>query len=107
VQYLSVAWVNGKNRIGGAFERLAHNNDFLRYAFENSRDFRRYWVDYNFHGFIDWEFEKFVLSGNLMYSRALNYQWELFHVPFTQPYYVPGTDRGNLHLEVKLAYFLK
>lgn len=107
VQYLSVAWAEGTNRIGGAVERLAHNNDFLRFAFEDSQDFRRYWVDYNIHAFADWEFDNFLVSGNLTYTRALNYQWELFHVPFTQPYYVPGTDRGNLHLEFKLAYLIK
>lgn len=107
VQYLSLAWVEGKNRIGGSIERLAHNNDFLRFAFENSQDFRRYWVDYNIHAFADWEFDDFLVSGNIIYTRALNYQWELFHVPFTQPYYVPGTDRGNLHLEFKVAYLLK
>ncbi len=107
VHYLSVAWVEGKNRIGGAIERLTHDNDFLRFAFEDSQDFRRYWVDYNIHAFADWEFENFLISGNLIYTRALNYQWELFHVPFTQPYFVPGTDRGNLHLEFKVAYLLK
>ncbi len=107
VQYLSVAWAEGTNRIGGAVERLAHNNDFHRFAFENSQDFRRYWVDYNIHVFADWEFDDFLVSGNIIYTRALNYQWELFHVPFTQPYYVPGTDRGNLHLEFRVAYLIK
>ncbi|MCE7995832.1 MAG: capsule assembly Wzi family protein [Roseivirga sp.] len=105
--YLSVARVEGKNRIGVALERLVHNNDFLRRAFENSQDFRRYWVDYNIHAFADLTFDKFIVSGNIMYTRALNYQWELFHIPFTLPYYVPGTDRGNLHLEFKVAYILK
>ncbi|MGW8122600.1 capsule assembly Wzi family protein [Roseivirga echinicomitans] len=106
VHYLSAAWVKGMNRVGIAFERLAHNNDFLYFAFEDSYDFRRYWVDYNFHAFADWKFDKLMVSGNVFYTRALNYQWELFHVPYTQPYYVPGTDVGNLHLEFKLAYLL-
>lgn len=104
VHYLSVAWTKGRNRIGGAFERLAHNNDFLYFAFEDQLDFRRYWVDFNLHAFVDWEFEQFLLSGNASYNRSLNYQWELFHVPFSSPYLVPGTDVGNLHLEFKLAY---
>lgn len=107
VHYLSVAWVEGKRKIGGAIERLTHNNDFLRFAYEDSQDFRRYWVDYNIHAFADWEFDNFLVSGNIIYTRALNYQWELFHVPFTQPYFVPGTDRGNLHMEFKVAYLLK
>jgi hypothetical protein len=106
VHYVSASWVKGTNRIGVALERLAHNNDFLYFAFEDSQDFRRYWVDYNFHIFADWKFKNLLASGNIFYTRALNYQWELFHVPFTQPYYVPGTDVGNLHLEFRLAYLL-
>tara|TARA_R110001592_G_scaffold296187_1_gene566545 strand:- start:10801 stop:12477 length:1677 start_codon:yes stop_codon:yes gene_type:complete len=104
VHYLSVAWTKGKKRIGGAFERLAHNNDFLYFAFEDQLDFRRYWVDFNVHAFVDWEFEKFLFSGNMSYSRSLNYQWELFHIPFSSPYLVPGTDVGNLVLDLKLVY---
>ncbi len=104
--YISMAWTKGKKRIGGAFERLAHNNDFLYFAFEDQSDFRRYWVDFNIHAFADWEFEKFLLTANISYNRSLNYQWELFHIPFTSPYLVPGTDVGNLHLDFKLAYLL-
>lgn len=102
--YTSVAWVKGMKRLGFAFERLVHNNDFYRFAFEDSEDFRRYWVDYNFHLFTDWHFKNILASANVFYTRSLNYQWELFHVPYTQPYYVDGTDVGNLHLEFKLAY---
>ncbi len=102
--YLSVAWTKGKNRIGVALERVAHNNDFLYFAFENSQDFRRYWVDFNIHAFADWEFKKVLASANIFYTRALNYQWELFDVPFVPPFLVPGTDVGNLHIELKLAY---
>ena len=104
VHYLSVAWTKGKKRIGGAIERLAHNNDFLYFAFEDQRDFRRYWVDFNIHGFINWELDHFLVSGKMSYSRSLNYQWELDHIPFSSPYLVPGTDVGNLHLEFNLAY---
>ena len=105
--YLSLARVRGKNRFGGAFERVTNNNDFLRFAFEDSGDFRRYWVDYNIHAFADWEFNNFLVSGNITYIRSLNYQYELFDIPFVPPFFVPGTDRGNLHMEFKIAYLLK
>ncbi len=102
--YLSVAWAKNKNRIGGALERVVHNNDFYYFAFENSEDFRRYWVDFNIHAFADWEFKHVNASANIFYTRALNYQWELFDEPFVPPFLVPGTDVGNLHIEFKLAY---
>lgn len=102
--YTSLAWVKGMKRLGLAFERLVHDNDFYRFAFEDSQDFRRYWVDYNFHIFADWQFKNLLASTNLFYTKTLNYQWELFHVPYTQPYYVSGTDIENLHLELKLSY---
>lgn len=104
--YTSVAWTKGMKKLGFAFERLVHNNDYYRFAFEDSEDFRRYWVDYNYHLFADWQFKNLLASANVFYTRSLNYQWELFHVPYTQPYYVDGTDVGNLHLEFKLAYML-
>jgi hypothetical protein len=101
--YLSVAWIKDQKRIGGAIERIAHDNDWFHQAFEDSKDWRRYWVDYNVHGFIDWNFDNFLLSANVIYSRSLNYQWELDWDP-SLPYYVAGTDVGNLHLEFKIAY---
>jgi Capsule assembly protein Wzi len=102
--YLSAAWVKGMKKVGVAFERVARNNDFMVFAFEDSGDFRRYWTDYNFHLFGDWQFGKMLVSGNIFYTRSLNYQWELHHIPYTQPYYVSGVDVGNLHMEFKLAY---
>ena len=101
--YLSVAWTHGMRKIGGAFERIAHDNDWFYAAFEDSLDFRRYWADFNFHVFADWDFNNLMVSTTLFYSRALNYQWELEYDP-SLPYYRPGTDVGNLHFEINLTY---
>ena len=44
-----------------------------------------------------------ILSSNLIYIRSLNYQWELDD--FATPYYHPGRDVDNLHLNLKITYF--
>ena len=38
----------------------------------------------------------------LVYSRSLNYQWELDD--YTDPYYHAGTDVNNLHVNFNLTY---
>ena len=70
-------------------------------AFEDSRDFRRYWKDYSMHLFIDKKYKKFWASLNLIYTRSLNYQWELLENP-SLPYYQPGRDVNNLHIDMKI-----
>uniref|UniRef100_UPI00404738E3 capsule assembly Wzi family protein n=2 Tax=Roseivirga sp. TaxID=1964215 RepID=UPI00404738E3 len=102
-QYLEVSWVKGLKRIGGAIERYVHNNDFATSAF--SGDFSRYWVDYNLHGFVEWQFDKILLRGSLFYTKSLNYQWELEYDPNATPFpYFPGKDRDNFNLDINLAY---
>ena len=39
-----------------------------------------------------------------MYSRSLNYQWDL--EDYATPYYHPGNDLNNFHIAVKLAYLI-
>ena len=39
---------------------------------------------------------------NVVYSRSLNYQWELDD--YTDPYYHAGTDVNNLHVNFNLTY---
>ena len=105
-QYFSIAKINNKVRFGGAIEIIDQDNDFYYLAFEDSGDFRRYWKDYNFHLFYEKKFEKFWGSLNIMYSRSLNYQWELL-IDSTLPYYHPGRDVNNFHIDFKLTYPIK
>tara|TARA_B100001175_G_scaffold205925_1_gene174823 strand:+ start:23738 stop:25456 length:1719 start_codon:yes stop_codon:yes gene_type:complete len=102
-QYFSVANHDKNRRIGLAFEMIDQDNDFYYYAFEQSGDFRRYWKDFNFHLFYEKKFKNFWGSFNMLYSRSLNYQWELIENP-ALPYYQPGRDVNNLHIDFKLTY---
>ena len=72
-------------------------------AFENSKDFRRYWKDYNLHLNYFKKFKKFMLNINLVYNRSLNYQWELDDTATT--YYHPGKDVNNFHTTINFLYF--
>ncbi|MEL7006816.1 MAG: capsule assembly Wzi family protein, partial [Bacteroidota bacterium] len=46
--YFEIALVDGIKKIGFEFERLAHNQDFFYAAFRDTRDWRRFWIDYTF-----------------------------------------------------------
>ena len=104
--YLSLAKLDKNKRLGIAIEIIDHDNDFYYLAFENSRDFRRYWKDYNFNLFLEKKFKNFWSSLNIMYSRSLNYQWELIENP-SLPYYHPGKDVDNIFIDFKITYPIK
>jgi hypothetical protein len=102
-QYFEVAWTHEKQRIGGALERFVHNNDFATYTF--AYDYTRYWVDYSIRAFSDWELGNFLLKGSVLYTRSLNYQWEVIYDPGAVPFeYYPGKDRDNINIDISLLY---
>jgi hypothetical protein len=98
-----VAWTRGFKKLGFRFERVANENDFLYWAWRDSQDNRRFWVDYSVGGLVTWKFGKLLLDGRLQYVRSLNYQWELFQNP-GEPYFIPGTDANNLSIDINLTY---
>ncbi len=104
-QYFSLQRVNKKNRIGIAIEIVDNDNDFYYLAFDSANDFRRYWKDFNFHLNFNRKFKDFYGNFNLIFSRSLNYQWELDDTAL--PYYHAGKDVNNLYLSFKFTYPLK
>ena len=105
-QYFGISKLNEKQRIGLGLDIIERDNDFFYRAWEDSRDFRRYWKDYNFHLFFEKKFRNFWGSINVMYSKSLNYQWELLEDP-SLPYYQPGRDLDNFHIDFKLTLPIK
>jgi len=105
-QYISFSKLEDNKKIGLAIEIIDHDNDFYYEAFYDSRDFRRYWKDYNFHFLFEKKFQKFWGSLNIIYSRSLNYQWELEN-NINESYYTPGKDVDNFHLDLKLTIPIK
>ena len=102
--YFALNRIRDTEKLGIAFEIIDQDNDFYHVAFASARDFRRYWKDFNFHINFSKKFKQFWLSSNFMYSRSLNYQWDLDDT--ATPYYHTGNDVNNFHLAVKLAYLI-
>ena len=90
--------------MGVAFEVVDNDNDFFHMAFASARDFRRYWKDLNLHLNYNKNFKNILLSSKIIYSRSLNYQWELDDNAL--PYYHPGRDVNNFSVNLKLTYFV-
>ncbi len=85
-----------------AFEIIENDNDFYYEAFTSAEDYRRYWKDISLHLNFSNKFKKLWLSTQLVYTRLLNYKWELQESATS--YYVPGVDKNNIHLNLKLFY---
>lgn len=100
--FLSISKLNSKQKVELALEIIEQNNDFYYAAFESAKDFRRYWKDYNIHLNFDKKINNIWLSTNFIYSRSLNYQWEL--EDYATPYYHPGRDVNNFHANIKFVY---
>ena len=102
--YISFNRIRGEELLGIGFEIIDNDNEFYHVAFASARDYRRYWKDLNLHLNFNKNFKSFNLSSNLIYSRSLNYQWELDD--YAEPYYHAGKDVDNFHFNLKLTHNL-
>ncbi len=106
--YFSLKKLKKLNKLGIAIEIVDNDNDFYYYAFERDGelygDFRRYWKDFNFIFSYEQKFKNLIISSDFIFSRNLNYQWEI--EPNPDPWYTSGKDVNNLHLNLKMTYFI-
>jgi hypothetical protein len=106
--YFALNRIRDKEKLGIALEIVDQDNDFYHEAFSNDSgfggDYRRYWKDFNLHINFSKKFQNLWLSSNFIYSRSLNYQWDLDD--YSTPYYHPGNDVNNFHMSLKLAYLI-
>ena len=101
--YFSLSKLDHDMKTGIALEIIDQDNDFYQMAFSSASDYRRYWKDFNFHINFHKKFKYFNVSSNLVYTRSLNYQWEL--EDFAEPYYHAGRDVNNFYMSLKFTYF--
>jgi hypothetical protein len=101
--YFSLNKIRENEIIGIGLEIVDNDNDFYYEAFPSASDYRRYWKDINFHLKFNKLYKNFSLSSRFIYIRSLNYQWELNDN--STPYYHPGKDLDNFHLNLKVTYF--
>ena len=102
--YFALSRIRNKEKLGIALEIIDQDNDFYHEAFSSAKDPRRYWKDFNLHINFSKKYKQFWLSSNLLYSRTLNYQWDLDDT--ATEYYRPGNDVNNFHMTLKLAYLI-
>ena len=103
--FFSISKINKKNKISLFFEIIDQDNDFYYFAFEDTKDYRRYWKDYNINLNYTKKLNKIWFSSNILYSRNLNYQWKINE---SGPEYYPAEnhDTNNFHANLKLTYFI-
>ena len=103
LQSLDVSWIKGLRRFGLQLERYVHNNDFYYYAYIDSQDWRRHYVDLSLAGKAEWSYQNFLFYSNLKAIKSLNYQWYLLQTDPNQ-YFTNGRDKLNLGVDLGLTY---
>lgn len=103
LQSLDISWVKGLKRLGLQIERYAHNNDFYYYAFSDSQDFRRHWVDLSLALNGEWNYKNLIFNAKIQGIRSLNYQWYLKQNP-GDPYFVNGLNAHNVQVQAGVTY---
>jgi hypothetical protein len=107
-QYFALSRIRDTEKLGIALEIIDQDNDFYHSAFSNSDgswgDYRRHWKDFNLHVNFSKKYKNLWFYSNLMYSRSLNYKWDL--EDYATEYYHPGNDVNNFHITLKLAYLI-
>lgn len=102
-QTITMSWIKGLKRIGIHAERYLHNNDFYYYAYTDSQDFRRHWVDLSYGVSGEWDYKHFIFNARLQRTNSLNYQWYLKSNP-GDPYFVNGIEANNIQLSAGVTY---
>lgn len=103
LQTLDISWVKGLKKIGLQFERYLHNDDFYYYAFNDSQDIRRHWVDLSLSLTGEWNYQNFIFNAKITPVKSLNYQWYLKQ-NIGDTYFVNGAGASNLQAQLGLTY---
>ncbi len=103
IQSLDVSWVKGLKRLGLQFERYVHNDDFVYYAFSDSQDYSRHWVDLSIAASGEWNYKNFIFNAKLQGIKGLDYNWYL-KGNHNDPTFENQTSVFNLHLQAGLTY---
>lgn len=103
LQSLNVSWIKGLKRLGIQLERYVHNNDFYYYAYYDSSDFRRHWVDLSLGLSGEWNYKNLIFNAKLQGIQSLNYQWYLDPVQ-SAIYFGNGINAFNLQIQAGATY---
>ncbi|GAA0881357.1 hypothetical protein GCM10009119_43270 [Algoriphagus jejuensis] len=104
VQTMEFALVDGLDKIGVSFERLANNQDFY-YKAQLQETERKPWIDLSLGFLYDKKFENLLVSSKLQVIHAKNYQWQLD--PASTAEFPKGENLTSMLAQVSLIYFWK
>ena len=104
VQTLEVSLVDGMDKMGIVFERLANNQDFYYKALLQNTQ-RRPWIDLSLGFLYDKKFDNLLVSSKLQVIHARNYKWQLD--PASSPEFPKGENLTSVMGQVSLIYFWK
>ncbi|MFC3414184.1 capsule assembly Wzi family protein [Algoriphagus hitonicola] len=102
VQTVEISLVEGVEKIGVLFERLANNQDFYYKALLQFTE-RKPWVDLSLGFLYDKKFNNLLLSSKLQLIHARNYQWQLD--PASTPEFPKGKNLTSVMAQVSAIYF--
>ncbi|MCS5489191.1 capsule assembly Wzi family protein [Algoriphagus limi] len=102
VQTLEISLVDGIDKMGVLFERLANNQDFYYKALLQFTE-RRPWVDLSLGFLYDKQFGNLLLSSKLQLIHARNYQWQLD--PSSTPDFPKGKNLTSVMAQASVVYF--
>jgi hypothetical protein len=104
LQTIEVSLVEGMDKMGIVFERLANNQDFYYKALLQDTE-RRPWIDLSLGFLYDKKFDNLLFSSKLQIIHARNYQWQLD--PTSTPDFPKGENLTSILAQVSLIYFWK
>jgi hypothetical protein len=103
LQSVEVSWVKGLKKLGVQLERYVHDNDFYYYAFHDSQDYSRHWVDMSMSFNGEWNYKNLIFNANLRCIQSLDYQWGLTQ-PGNDILFEHQRSKFNLQLQTGITY---
>lgn len=102
LQTVEISFVDGLEKMGILFERLANNQDFY-YKARLDQTLRKPWVDLSLGFLYDKQFNNLLLSSKLQLIHARNYQWQLD--PASTPDFPKGKNLTSVMAQASVVYF--
>ncbi len=103
VQTIEIALVDQLDKVGIRLERLANQQDFYYKAFGQQQE-RQPWVDLSLGLLWDYRWERVMISSNLQFIQALNYQWQLREE--STPEFPQGENKFSVFAQAHLIFLL-
>ena len=102
-QTVEVSWVKGLKKIGLQLQRYVHNNDFYGYAFYDSQDYSRHWVDLSIAAAWEWNYKNLIFNAKVEGVKSADYYWNL-KKNGDDIFYVNQTSVFNLQIQTGVSY---